>query len=59
MKYQLTNCTCGSTEQRYAKHDGHGIFLFYCCSKCEAEKLKKYRDDILIAYHTDEPIEEE
>jgi len=59
VRYHITTCPCGSGLQRYRKDDGHGIFLFYCCQKCEQEKLAKYRDDILTRYPAEEDIDPE
>jgi hypothetical protein len=50
-------CDCGSGEYHEPMHDGYGIFLFYCCPRCERSKLNKYRPDILERYDTDEQIE--
>ena len=52
-------CECGSGEYPDSVNDGHGIFLFYACSKCEPKKLSHYRPDIMEAYECDEPIEED
>jgi hypothetical protein len=54
-----TECTCGSKEYPTAQYDGHGIFMTYTCSKCEAKKLAQFRPDIFEKYKTDEPIEED
>lgn len=55
-------CPCGSGLERHAEHDGQGIFLCFTCSKCKAEKLARYRPEILTHYtqaDVDEPIEPE
>jgi hypothetical protein len=39
--------------------DGHGIFLTFVCSKCEAEKMARFRPDIMTRYQCDESIEAE
>lgn len=52
-------CDCGSGEPRRALKDGYGIFLTYACDRCEAEKLKKFRPDIMTHYVTDDRIEED
>ena len=39
-------CLCGSGFTRYELVDAAGIFCTYVCSKCEAEKKKKYRSEI-------------
>jgi hypothetical protein len=56
---RLQQCPCGSDEYPDAQRDGYGIFLCYTCSKCEQEKMSKYRSDIMERYETDEQIEEE
>lgn len=43
---RLQECSCGSGEYPEAQTDADGIFLCYTCSKCEEEKLAKYRPDI-------------
>jgi hypothetical protein len=50
-------CFCGSGQLRRALHDGHGIFLTFACDKCERDKLKEFRPDIMDRYDTDEQIE--
>lgn len=50
-------CTCGSGEFPTAQKDGYGIFLCYTCSKCEADKMARFRPDIRSRYDTDEQIE--
>jgi hypothetical protein len=55
MPYKV--CPCGSGEPRQAQHDGYGIFLTYTCTKCEAEKMARFRPDIRERYQCDEPIE--
>jgi hypothetical protein len=55
-------CSCGSGEMKWAEYDAQGIFLCYVCEECEAEKLSKYRPEILTGYtqaDVDEPIEPE
>ena len=52
-------CSCNSGREKYAKYDGHGIFLTYVCSKCEDEKMKQFRPDIDTLYDADEPIDGE
>jgi hypothetical protein len=52
-------CGCNSGEERYECKDGHGIFLFFACSKCYDQKRSRYRDDIFERYQCDEPIEPE
>lgn len=55
MKY----CFCGSNLPRRELLDGYGIFLTFACDQCEAEKLKRFRPDIMSRYPTDERIEPE
>jgi hypothetical protein len=50
-------CFCGSGLPRREKKDGYGIFLTFVCDKCEAEKMKEFRPDIMEEYDADEPIE--
>ena len=52
-------CSCGSGREKYAKYDGHGIFLTYVCEKCEDKKMQQYRPDINTTYEADEPIDDE
>lgn len=58
---RLQECSCGSGEFPTAQHDARGIFLCYTCSKCEAERLSHYRQDVLTDgnYECDEQIEED
>lgn len=55
----MSECYCGSKQEAYWIHDGHGIPLCKVCDKCKAQKLKRYRPDIFTAYEADEPIEPE
>ncbi len=55
--HNFVTCTCGSGRQRYAKYDGHGIFLTYVCEKCADSKMQQYRSDIEEHYDADEPID--
>jgi len=50
-------CGCGSGLSRYPLYDGYGIFLCYACERCEKQKLKGFRPDIMERYETDENIE--
>jgi hypothetical protein len=56
---RLQQCPCGSGEFPDAQHDARGIFLCYTCPKCEREKLRGYRPDVLSDpnYWHDEPID--
>jgi len=51
-------CNCGSGQYKYALYDGYGIFLTYVCDKCEDERRKKFRLDIMEQYDHDELLEE-
>lgn len=57
----MTNrtCACGSGRERHAQHDARGIFLTFTCSACHAEKMKRFRPDVLrdSQYEADEPID--
>jgi hypothetical protein len=58
----MSECICGSGEQKWAEYDARGIFLTYVCDHCRKEKLSKYRPEILSGYtqaDVDEPIEAE
>jgi hypothetical protein len=51
-----------STEPSWWEHDGRGIPLCRVCDYCRAEKLSRYRPEILGFYNeldVDEPIEGE
>ncbi len=52
-------CTCGSGREKYAKYDARNIFLCYVCSKCEDERMKGYRVEVLedAQYEADEDID--
>lgn len=55
-------CNCGSGLESYWLYDGNGIELCRACEKCEPEKLKGYRPEILRPYtqaDVDEPIDED
>jgi hypothetical protein len=39
-------CPCGSGEPRSELRDAAGIFCAFVCSKCEAEKMGRYRPEI-------------
>ena len=53
-------CECGSGEVPEQHLDARGIYLTHACTACEAEKLGRYRADVLTDcnYWTDEPIDE-
>jgi len=54
-------CHCGSGEPSYIEYDARGIPLTRCCRACRAERLSKYRPEVLTdqQYECDEPIEED
>lgn len=56
-----TECPCGSKKYPEANFDARGIFLCYACIKCEREKLKGYRPEVMTDpnYECDEQIEED
>lgn len=46
--------------ESWPEHDAQGIYLCRVCQKCRAEKLSRYRPEILTGYtqaDLDEPIE--
>jgi hypothetical protein len=45
--YKLKPCNCGSGLERRARFDARGIFLTYVCDKCEGEKIRSYRSEVL------------
>lgn len=54
-------CICGSGKPRRASFDARNIFLTHVCDKCEDQKLKQFRPDVLTNsnYWHDEPINAE
>ena len=51
-----------STEPTWWEYDAQGIELCRVCDRCRAEKLSRYRPEILSGYDqsdVDEPIEPE
>ena len=54
-------CTCGSGLDSRWQYDARGIELCRTCPKCHAEKMERYRKDVLTDPHyiADEPIEPE
>ena len=55
-------CLCGSGEDSYWQYDAQGIPLCRTCSKCDKEKMSRYRPEILSGYNqndVDERIEDE
>jgi hypothetical protein len=56
------SAACNHTrEESWWAYDARGIPLCRVCQRCEAEKLKAYRPDVLDNpnYEADEPIEPE
>jgi hypothetical protein len=54
-------CPCGSAEPSHIEYDARGIPLTRVCRKCQAERLSRYRPEVLTnpSYECDEPIYEE
>lgn len=50
-------CSCGSGKPRWAKYDGHNIFLCFVCDDCEQKRMSGFRPDIMTRYEADEQIE--
>jgi hypothetical protein len=47
-------------EDSWPEYDAQGIYLCRVCAKCEAQKLARYRPEILTGYtqaDVDEPID--
>jgi len=44
---KLSTCPCGSGHIPHWLYDARGIPLARVCDTCEAEKLAKYRPDVL------------
>lgn len=56
---EATKCNCGSGLDSDWKLDARGIPLAKVCPKCEKDKLKGFRRDVLLDpnYKTSEPID--
>lgn len=53
-------CPCGSGLDSYWQKDARGIELCRTCAKCHAEKMRRYRPDVLTDPNgADEAIEPE
>jgi len=55
-------CNCGSGQESHWVNDAQGIPLCRVCPACKADKLSRYRPEILSGYtqaDVDEPIEPE
>lgn len=60
MMQQPRPCPCGSGLFAEWEYDAQGIPLCLACDRCRAEKLARYRPEILTGYtqaDVDEPIE--
>lgn len=57
----MKECNCGSGLNAYWESDARGIPLAKVCNKCRADKLRKFRPEVLTNsnYECDEPIEAE
>jgi hypothetical protein len=55
----MRECPCGSGRNSWWENDARGIPLARVCPKCRAEKLAKFRPEVLTnpQHETDEPIE--
>lgn len=54
-------CPCGSGLESSWENDARGIPLCRTCDKCHAEKMARYRPEVLTnsRYYADEAIEPE
>lgn len=52
-------CPCGSGQSSEWQYDARGIELCRTCPKCHAEKMRRYRREVLTDsnYEADEQIE--
>jgi hypothetical protein len=55
----MRECPCGSGRSSWWENDARGTPLARVCPKCRAEKLAKFRPEVLTdsQYECDEPIE--
>lgn len=55
----MRECPCGSGRNSWWENDARGIPLARVCPKCRAEKLAKFRPEVLTnpSYECDEPTE--
>lgn len=55
----MKECPCGSGKEAQTETDARGIYIGYMCDDCRAEKLAKFRPEVLMDsnYECDEPIE--
>ncbi len=58
---KITICNCGSNKESWWIYDARGIPLCKVCEKCEEDKKKKYRKDVLVDsnYECGEEIDED
>ncbi len=61
MAMKIRLCPCGSGQESWWENDARGIPLARVCTKCEAERLSKFRQEVRTnpRYEADEPIEPE
>jgi hypothetical protein len=54
-------CRCGSGHYPRAVHDARGIFLTFACHRCERERTRGFRPEVLTDphYEMDEPLDED
>lgn len=57
----MRECNCGSGEPSSWEYDARGIPLGRMCRKCRADRLSKFRPEVLTdpQYECYEPIEED
>ena len=55
------SCPCGSGNDSWWENDARGIPLARVCDSCIAERLSKFRPEVLTDsnYYADEPIDSE
>lgn len=60
-KYSSKPCPCGSDLDAHEVSDARGIYIGRMCDKCEKERLKGFRKDVLEDPHYwhDEPLDED
>ena len=56
---RIRTCSCGSGRELSEQRDARGIFLTFTCSACHAQRMARYRPEVLrdTQYEADEPIE--
>jgi len=57
----MEKCNCGSDLPPEPQYDARGIFCFWACDKCRAEKQSHFRPEVFTDanYWHDEPIDDE